>query len=122
MKTIGTLLLLLGIAVAIGGLAGAVLNLGFSDDPSGLCAKADRELEAAKAAVKRLDAAKGSPDEKKLNDEAETALRLHKIVEKGCVDVQDRTKMYGYISAGAAVFGFLLAFAGFRLRKKGVQQ
>lgn len=122
MKTIGTLLLLLGIAVAIGGLAGTVLNLGFSGDPSGLCAKADRRLQEANTAVKAWESAKGSPDEKRLKGEADSALELQKISEKGCAEVRDRTKGYGYMSAGAAAFGFIIAIAGFILRKKGVQQ
>lgn len=122
MKTIGTLLLLLGIAVAIGGLAGTVLNLGFSGDPSGLCAKADRRLQEANTAVKAWESAKGSPDEKRLKAEADSALELQKISEKGCAEVRDRSKGYGYMSAGAAAFGFIIAIAGFILRKKGVQQ
>ncbi len=122
MKTLGTLLLLLGIAVAIGGLAGTALNLGSNDDPSGLCAKADRRLQEANTAVKAWEAAKGSPDEKRLKSEADSALELQKISEKGCAEVRDRTKGYGYMSAGAAAFGLVLAIAGFFMRRKNAQQ
>jgi hypothetical protein len=121
MKIIGTLLLLLGILLAAGGLLAAVFNFGINNDPGGLCSRADQRLQEANVAVKKWEAAKGTPDETRLKQEADTALKVQRISEDGCAEVLQRSKVYGIISISVAVFGIVLFLAGIFLRRKGSQ-
>jgi len=123
LKIFGLLVLVGSLFVVLVGLGGAVMNFGFPPDDL-VCKYADEDFKKAEEAVKRYQAAKGTPGEYAAEADADRAMKAAKASGDSCGRMKDNYRFYGMIFSGVAfvgvigvLFGALLTFFGFWKKK-----
>ena len=114
MKWIGILLLLVGLFLAVIGFAGAVACFMYPGS-SPMCQLADVKYQGADAAMKKYEAAKGSPGEELERKMAMEALDDARATQEECNKIKSTYRTYAAVLGIFGVIGGVFTFGGIGL-------
>ena len=116
MKVFGIILLILGLLAIGGGLIGAVVSQLI---PNEECSLAEQFKSEADRLNREADAARGTPNETKLREQALDKMRSAGLWAKGCSDRKTITTIAMIAGLIVAAVGFLLSIVGIFLFVRG---
>ena len=116
MKIIGIILLILGLLATGGGLIGAVGSLFI---PNEECSLAEQYRSEADRLNREADAARGTPNEIRLREQALDKMKSASVWAKGCSDRKTVTTIALIAGLIAAALGFVFALVGIFLFFRG---
>ncbi|MEO8649531.1 MAG: hypothetical protein ABI539_10225, partial [Acidobacteriota bacterium] len=113
-KLLGWALLVLGLLMFLGGIAGAVVNRVM---PPGVCQTADDYYADAEKAVKDAEAAKGTPQQAQAEAKAKEKLETSRIWSIGCSEAASTHLIFFAALLATGFFGLVMAVIGFFVRR-----
>ena len=113
-KIAGIFLLIFGVLMFLGGIAGAIVNRTIQPETCEIADKYEREMSDA---VKEADAAKGTSREAEAQAKAMDKIESAEIWTKGCVEARSVQNMFLIGMIAVAVVGLLMAIVGFFVRR-----
>jgi hypothetical protein len=123
LKVLGILVLLVSLLPLLIGAGGAIFVFALMGKPP-ICKLADDRFRDAEEAVKKYQAAKGTPREADAQRDADSAMKLAKSASDSCADANAYYRRNGIICAVVAfigligtVLGAVLTIVGFRSKK-----
>ena len=119
MRIIGMLLLLAGLLLLVGGAGMLVRSEGRSRGlDSWACGQAEEKGRSAAQKVRQWEAARGTPDEGRLQAEANSELRAARMLDETCANGRAWDSRRRTVFSSGAGTGLLLAIAGFFIWRK----
>ena len=119
MRIIGMLVLLTGLLLLVGGAAMLARSEGRSRGlDNWACRQAEEKGRSAAQKVRQWEAARGTPDEARLQVEANNELRTARMLDESCADGRAWDSRRRTVFSSGAGGGLLLSIAGFFIWRK----